>query len=599
MRVVDAVAQWFKLAGVEHYFGYAGGAIWPLLDGLIDVPEIKGIQAKNEGHAVHMADVYYRITGRIAPVVCSKGPGLMNTTGATASAMHDSTAVLILAGSGSTHFLGRAGMQEMYYHGFEDAVSVFRPITKGAWQIMRPDQVVDVLNTAFKVALSGRPGPVFVQIPYDIQLAEVDGEIEAPSRRSATLRQHAATVDVDRVAELIATAERPVLLVGGGVNRAPGGTEALLACAEVLRIPVVTTLPAKGALPEDHPLSLGPTGRSGTLCAVRATREADLVIAVGARFSDNHTGNWRKGMIYDTDQTKFVQVDVDPAEIGRNYPVELGLLSDARAFLEDLAVAVKGRGRTGDHAAWVDRTQVFRQEWRDEIREVTQSPSSPIHPGRLAYEVGELLPARANVLIDVGDVIQYAEPFMTIRRSGSWHINSGMAEMGWASQGAPGAIVADSVSAAVVLTGDGAFLMGPQVVATAVEYGLKVVWVILNNYELAIERKGSAASYKRTHPWVTFRRQGTDEPYNPDFVGLAKAFGGDGERVEFADDFKTAFGRALASDRPYVLDVVIDRTPPTYFVKGLNRSYPDKWDQSYPGYGLLRLRSKEPSHASS
>ena len=227
MRVVDAVAQWFDVAGIKHYFGYAGGAIWPLMDGLVDVPHIKGYQAKNEAHATHMADVYFRITGRVAPVVVSKGPGLMNTVGAVASAMHDSTALLVLAGAGSTHFLGRAGMQEMYYHGFEDAVSVFKPITKGAWMIVRPDQVVDVLNTALKVATSGRPGPVFIQIPYDIQLAEVEGEIERPSRRMATAGLRANAAEIDRVAELVATAERPVLLVGGGVNRSPGARTAL------------------------------------------------------------------------------------------------------------------------------------------------------------------------------------------------------------------------------------------------------------------------------------------------------------------------------------------------------------------------------------
>jgi acetolactate synthase-1/2/3 large subunit len=591
MRVVDAVAQWFETAGVKDYFGYAGGAIWPLMDGLIGVPDIKGYQAKNEGHAVHMADVYYRITGRVAPVVVSKGPGLMNTVGATASAMHDTSAVLVIAGSGSTHFLGRAGMQEMYYHGFEDAVSVFRPITKGAWLIVRPDQVVDVLNTALKVATSGRPGPVFVQIPYDIQLAEVEGEIERPTRRRATAGQHAATEEIDRVAELAATAERPLLLVGGGVNRSPGALASLGGLVDRLGMPVVTTLPAKGAISEEHPLSLGPTGRSGTLAAVRATREADLVIGVGARFSDNHTSNWRAGMVYDVPRTRIVQVDVDPMEIGRNYAVELGVLSDAKAFLDDLGAAMDRRGAKPDHAAWITKVQAYRDEWRAEIEPIIHAPQSPIHPSRMAYEIGELLPADANVLVDVGDVIQYAEPFMTIRRPGSWHINSGMAEMGWATQGAPGATVAQPGSTAVVLTGDGAFLMGPQVVATAVEYGLRVIWVILNNYELGIERKGSAASYQRTHPWVFFKREDTGEPYNPDFAALAKSFGGDGARVERAEDFRPAFERALASDRPYVLDVLIDVTIPSYFVKGITRGYPDKWAESYPGYGLLTNRT--------
>jgi acetolactate synthase-1/2/3 large subunit len=437
------------------------------------------------------------------------------------------------------------------------------------------------------VATSGRPGPVFVQLPYDIQLAEVEGEIELPARRSATLGLRAASQHVAQVADLIAAAERPVLLAGGGVNRSAGGPEALARAVETLGIPVVTTLPGKGVLPETHALSLGPVGRSGTGSAARATREADLVLAIGARFSDNHTANWRAGMIYDVPRTKIVQVDVDPAEVGRNYAVELGLISDAAGFLDDLKAAADGRGGAGEHEAWVRQVQGYREEWHAEIQPVVTAQQSPIHPGRLCYEVGELLPDNAHVLVDVGDVIQYAEPYMTINRPGAWLINSGMAEMGWATEGGPGAVVADPGSVAVVLTGDGAFLMGPQVVVTAVEYGLPVIWIVLNNYGLGIELKGSKAAYQRTHPWVDFRREDTGELYNPDFAAMSKSFGGDGERVERADDFKPAFQRALASGRPYVLDVLIDNSIPSYFVKGITRAYPDKWAESYPGYGLL------------
>jgi acetolactate synthase-1/2/3 large subunit len=590
MRVVDAVAEWFEIIGVQRYFGYAGGAVWPLLDALVEKPDIVGIQAKHESHAVHMADAYYRVTGKVAPVIVTKGPGLMNTVGGVASARHDSVASLVIAGSGSTHFLGRAGMQELYYSGFEDVVALMRPITKGAWLCVRPDQVIDVLNTALKVATSGRPGPVFVGLPYDIQLAEIEGEVEHVRRRSASPGLRASGAHVDQVAEMLAAAEKPVILAGGGVSRSPGASDALRTVAEQLRIPVVTTLPAKGILPEDHELSLGPVGRSGTHAAARATRESDVVLALGARFSDNHTGNWRKGMIYDVPRTKIIQVDVDPFEVGRNYAVELGLLSDAGAFLTDLSSAL-GSGAADRHADWLAQTQGYRAEWVEEIQDVLTAPQSPIHPGRLCYEVGEALPENAHVLIDVGDVIQYAEPYMTMRAANRWHINSGMAEMGWATQGAPGIIAADPSATAVALTGDGAFLMGPQVIATAIEYSLPVVWIILNNNELGIERKGSYNSYKRTHPWVSFTRQDTGEPYNPDFAALARSFGAEGRRVERTEEMAEAITTAIDSRRPYVLDVPIDVSIPTYFVKGLDRAYPGTWAESYPGYGLMKVKS--------
>jgi acetolactate synthase-1/2/3 large subunit len=588
MRVVDAVAQWFDTIGVDHYFGYAGGSVWPLLDALVDVPHIKGIQAKHESHAAHMADVYYRITGKVAPVIVNKGPGLMNAIGGIASARHDSAATVIIAGSGSTHFLGRAGMQEIYYSGFEDVVALMRPVTKGAWLCVRPDQVIDVLNTAMKVATSGRPGPTFVGIPYDVQLAEVEGEAEDVSRRSAPPRQRAAQEQIDAVAELVRKAEKPVFLAGGGVSRSQGANEKLRSLVEQLHVPVVTTLPAKGQISEDHPLSLGVVGRSGTHAAARATREADVVVAIGARFSDNHTANWRQGMIYDVPRTKIVQVDVDPFEIGRNYAVEQGVLSDAGTFIDDLAKAVGSTN--GRFEGWVDQTRVYLDEWNEEIQEVIHAPQSPIHPGRLCYEVGEALTDDCHLLIDVGDVIQYAEPYLKLRRPGRWHINSGMAEMGWATQGAPGAVAAQPGSTAVVLTGDGAFLMGPQVIATAIEYSMPVVWIILNNNELGIERKGSFNSYQRVHPWVSFKREDTGEPYNPDFAALARSFGAEGRRVEKAEELRGAVEEAIASKRPYVLDVPIDESIPTYFVKGIDRAYPNKWGESYPGYGRLSVK---------
>ncbi|HVR31132.1 MAG TPA: thiamine pyrophosphate-binding protein [Acidimicrobiia bacterium] len=586
MRVVDAVADWFEAAGFDHYFGYAGGALWPLLDGLIDHPDVVGIQAKHESHAVHQADVYYRLTGKIAPVLVTKGPGLMNTVGGIASAYHDAIPILLIGGGGSTHFLGKAGMQEMFYKGHEDSVSVFRPITKGSWMCVRPDTVIDVLNHAYRTAMSGRPGPVYVLLPLDVQMGQVEGEIEPPTARSVKRSVRAGSDEISQAADLVRRAEKPILLLGGGTAR--GDTDqAISALVDAHPMPVMTTLTAKGVLPETHDLSLGPVGRSGTEAAARAARESDLVVAVGARFSDNHTSNWRQGAIYDVPRTKIIQVDIDPTEVGRNYPVELGLESDAKAFLTDLNAALGSE--PVDRSGWIDTVKGYRDEWRAEIASIIGSTDSPIHPGRMAYDVGEALAERGRVFIDVGDVIQYAEPYMTVHRPHTWYINAGMAEMGWASQGAPAAVVADPKNPAVVMTGDGAFLMGPQVLATAIEYGLGVVWVILNNYELGIERKGAGAAFGRNHPWITFTTP-DGEPYNPDFAAMARSYGADGHRIDKTEDFRPALEAAIASGRPTVLDVPIDTSPPSYFTKGLDRAYPTDWGASYPSYGLLSLK---------
>jgi acetolactate synthase-1/2/3 large subunit len=588
MRVADALADWFASAGITHYFGYAGGAIWPIMDGLIEHPEIKGIQAKHESHAVHQADVYFRESGRIAPVLVTKGPGLMNAVGGIASAMHDSIPMLVIAGGTPTHFMGKAGMQEMYYRGHEDALSVLRPITKGAWMVVRPDTAIEVLNQAMRTALSGRPGPVFVQFPTDIQSSEVIGEIEPPSARSVRTGSRANAKDIDEVAALVKGAKNPVLLIGGGLSRSEGGAEKVLAFVERFGIPTASTLTAKGILSENHELALGPVGRSGTVAAAEATREADVMIALGARFSDNNAGNWRKGAIYDVPRMKIVQVDISADEIARNYPVEIGLTSDAGQFLDDLTAAL---GDTElDIAPWREKVAGFKAAWEAEILEVTQGETARIHPGRLSYELGEAMRKQPNahVFIDIGDIVQYAEPYMKIHNPGSWHISPGMAEMGWASQGAPGAAVANPDVIPVALTGDGAFLMGPQVLATAIEYGIPCVWVIVNNMELGIEKKGAGKAFGRNHPWIFFRTP-DGKPYNPDFVAMARSYGGDGIRVEKAEDLPAAFETAFASGKPFIIDVDTDPDVATYFTRGLDRAYPNNWAKSYPAHGQLEV----------
>lgn len=586
MRVVDAIAQWFEVADFKHYFGYAGGAVWPFLDALTEKPEIEGIQAKHESHAVHMADLYHRVSGRVAPVIVSKGPGLLNAVGACASAMHELSPVIIIAGGGTTHFLGKGGMQEIFYHGFEDATSIFRPVCKGVWMMVRPDTVIDILNQALKVATSGRPGPVFIEIPFDIQLAEVEGVVELPTARAPQVVRPRVDADsIGRIVRMIGEAERPLLLAGGGVAR--GGAHAeLLAAAEKLQIPVVTTLPAKGQFSEDHPLSVGTIGRSGYQSAARAGREADLIVAVGARFSDNNTANWRKGSIYDMEQTKLVQVDMDYNEIGRNFPVTLGLVADAKSFLRDLADAA-GAAKPERHKAWRERVRVYRDEWETEILPLQTAKSSPTHPARLVYEVGKALPKGGRVYVDIGDVTQYAEAYMKITEPGAWQISPGMAEMGWAASGVLGPVVADG-RAAIALVGDGAFNMVSQIVATAVEYDLPAIWVILNNYELGIERKGMERGYSRTHPWCHFVRKDTGKPYNPDYVQLAHAYGAEGVRIEDPEQLGPYLQKAVASRRPWLIDVPIDLSVGSYFTKGIDRAYPNKWAKSYPNYNLLR-----------
>jgi acetolactate synthase-1/2/3 large subunit len=592
MRVVDVIATWFAEIDVQHYFGYAGGAVWPFLDALVDHPEMEGTQAKHESHAVHMADIYYRTTGRVAPVIVTKGPGLLNCVGGVASAMHDMSAVMVFAGSSSTHILGKGSMQEIYYHGFEDAVSVFRPVTKGAWLCIRPDTIVEVLNQAYKTATTGKPGPVFVQLPLDIQLAEVEGEIESPKRRIAVSRPRPDAETMNRVIDLLKESERPVLLPGGGALHSAGAADLVREVAERLAIPVATTLVAKGILDETHPRSLGPVGRSGTPPAAEATRNADVVLAVGARFSDNHTSNWRSGKIYSLDRTKIVHVDIDVNEVGRNMPVEVGIAGDAGIFLGELLAAADLGMIANRWQPWAEQCTSAMREWRASIEPLLHADTRPVHPARICHAVGEAIAAHDGwVFVDIGDLVQYAEPYMTIRGPGRWHIAPGMAEMGWAASGVLGAVAANPNRPAIAITGDGAFNMTSQVLATAVEYQLPAIWVIFDNYEFGIERKGAGKVFNRAHPWYSFTRKDTGEPYNPDYAMLARANGADGVRIEDPRELAPALEQAIAGRKPFVIDVVQDTSVETYFTPNIDRAYPSQWNASYDHHGSLKVKT--------
>lgn len=581
MKVSEAIAQFFVEAGFKHYFGVPGGAIWAMLDGLIDHPEIKGIVSRQENEAVHMADMYYRATGRVAPVIATKGPGVLNMPNALSNAMFESSAVLAIGASGPTQFFGKGGFEEIYWHQDEDTLSVFRPIVKHAWLVVRPEDTIEVLQKAYKTAISGRPGPVFVQIPWDIQQDSLTPRRYHALSRLVTSRMRADSDSVKKAAQLLASAKQPMMVAGNGVMISRAAEE-MSALVEKFSLPMATSLVAKGSYPEDKPLSLGPVGRAGWDCSAQATREADVILAVGARFSDNNSGNWREGIIYNSLKTKFIHVDVDPSEIGRNYPVELGILSDAKVFFQDLSAELSSQGcKSLGTPEWHTKLAGFKAQFAERVRQELPAGGSPVHPGRIVQEVVAAMPKKGMLFIDVGDVMQYAEAYAHINEPGSWYINSGMATMGWASCGVLGAKVAYPDRPAIVLAGDGAFNMVPFVLATAVMHNLPAVWVILNNYEYNIERKASEALFGRSHPWTKFT-DSNGKPYNPDFVALAKSYGAQGEKVTETAQLADAVRRGIAANAPYVIDVLTDAKAASYFSKGVTRAYPTSWREPYP-----------------
>lgn len=581
MRVVDAVAQYFVNEGVEHYFGYIGGTIWPFLDALIDKPQLKGIQPKHEAAAVQMADAYYRLKHKVAPVIVTKGPGILNTVCALCNAMHDSSAVVLMAGAGATQFFDRGGFEEIYYHQYEDTTSVFRPIVKRAWLVVRPEHTLDILARAFKTATTGRPGPVFVQLPWDIQNTEIDFPIPNPSSYKPEGRIRGDSKAIKKAAELLSNASKPLIVVGGGAMTS-GAIPEILDLSRKYNIAVVTSLNAKGAVPDTEPLSLGQIGRSGSGAANECTREADVVVSVGCRFTDWDTVNWRPNVVFNFPPSKLIHIDIDPSEIGRSYPVEVGIVGDAKATLEELLIAMGGLAKQQAANEWAKTIQKRKTDWEQTLSKDLLSDATPIHPGRLLYEVRRASPPNTLFFNDIGDVIQYGQGYLKILEPESWYINGGMMQMGWAAAAALTGKLLYPDRPCITLMGDGAFLMSSNVVATAVEYNLPAIWIILNNYGPNLERKAQVGLYGRSHPWGSFKKEGTNTFYNPDFVKLAESCGAKGTHVKTPTEVYNAVKEAIASKTPFVINVDMNRDAPSYFAPGMSRGYPKSWTELAP-----------------
>ncbi len=572
------VAECFEKLGIEYYFGYNGHGIWNILNALVDKPHIRGIQPKHEVSAVHMADGYFRAKHKVIPVLASVGPGVLNLVSALGNAMLDSSGVLVIPTGPPTHYLDKSSLEELSVHCGDDAANIFKPITKRIWYALRPDLLAYQIRQAYKLAGNGRPGPTAVYIPFDVSAHEL--EIDSPSTWGpdhVTARTGGDPEMIKAAQKLLAEAHRPLLLVGGGAHIAEAWKE-VKDFVDQLQIPVVTSMPGKGVLSENHPLCLGPVGRSGWGSSVKATREADVILAIGCRFSDAHTSGWRKGVVYNFPDTKLIQVNIDQMDIGRNYSADVGIVADAKVAFAQILEAVKPAWSKMEkvRGPWVDQARKWREEWMAKMEADNQGEEDPVSANRLAYEVNRVLPPDANVITDTGDIQQAYEGYAVISTPNTFFNNAGMAQMGWAASAVMGVKLARPDKVAVAIVGDGSFIMSNYALATAVEYKIPVIWVVINNYGQSIERHGQLVNYGR-EVWSTFERDG--KPFNPDFVKMAEAYGVKAKRIQSSSQIKGAIQEALQAREPYLIEAVTDRNRPTYFCPGVTRGYPIRWDK--------------------
>jgi acetolactate synthase-1/2/3 large subunit len=509
-----------------------------------------------------MADVYYRVAGRPVGTFTSCGPGSANLPISLANAFFDSVPFLAVTGNVPTSQFNRGAFQETYRHHQADFPSTVRAYCKRVFQPTRADMMPVAVRQAWKTMVTGRPGPVVLDVPFDVFKEET--ELEAPRaaewNANVSSRCGADPEGVRRAVDLLLGAERPLILVGQGLKYG-GATRELTALAERLEIPVAWSASGVGAMDSKHPLALGLVSRSGSYQANHAARQADVLLALGVRFDDRTSSSWLPGYSFNIPPTKLIHVDIDPDEIARNYPVALGLMADVRTFVRQVLGELDRRPLPGEVAptrpAWLRAIAGYRSEWERFIAPGFVEDSTPIPPQRAAHEIDKALPEHAILVSDIGVHHNWLVQFCHPRRPDSLVGSMGFGAMGFGVAGVLGAKLAAPERPCVSVCGDGAFLMHASVLATAVEYGIPVVWVVWNNCAYASIR-GLQRGYLGGRELVTdFRHPGTGEPYSPDFAAMARSAGVEGLRVEKAAELGEAIEQAIRAERPYLIDASI------------------------------------------
>src|SRR4051795_1372540 len=546
MRAVDAIMECFKAEGVEHVFGIPGGANLPTYDALYDAG-IRHIQCRHEQGAGHAAEGYAKASGRVGVALATSGPGATNLVTAIADAMMDSVPTVFLTGQVRTDLIGTDGFQEA------DISGITMPIVKHSIMIQDPREIPQAIHEAFHIARTGRPGPVLVDVPQDLSRADIPYEPIDLDRISLAGYQPTTEGNAKQVrlaAKALANARRPVIYAGGGVVNANAAKE-LTELGLADRFPVTCTVMGLGAFPAPHEQWLGMPGMHGTRAANYAMDEADLIVAIGARFDDRVTGKLSEF----APRAKFIHIDIDPAEISKNVPAHIPIVGDARRVLARLLVEYRATG--ADNARleeWWQRIGDWRE--RHPLR-YDDSEGTEIKPQRVMEAIYEATGGDAVVSTDIGQHQMWAAQYFHFNGPRRWIQSGGLGTMGFGLPAAMGAKVGRPDDTVICIAGDGSVQMNAQELATCAQEGIAIKVFIVNNGYLGMVRQWQELFWDKRYSHV-------DMGQFPDFVKLAEAYGCTGMRLTdkttLVEDMKTA----LATDGPVVVDVRVTREENVY-----------------------------------
>jgi acetolactate synthase-1/2/3 large subunit len=582
------VVEYLVRQGVPYAVGIPGHGSWAVTDALLDRADaVRTVQVMHEQSAVHLADGYYRVTGLPLLAFTSIGPGAMNTVMGMATAFVDSTSVALLSGSVHTHMRGHGVLQELERRHAADNPRVFDALVKEWWQPTRVDELPFVLHRAWNQMLSGRPGPVLLDIPMDVLADAADVRLPDPDRREASRGPRPAADDIARAAELLLGAQRPIIVAGGGVITADASAE-LRAIAERLGAAVVTTWMGKGSIDETHELSAQTIGDTASTCGNELASRADVLLSVGCRFTDWSASSYRRGVTFSIPPTKLIQIDIDPREMGKNYPVEVSLLADARAALTDLLEALGGGGGPSVYreTAYFAEVQKRKNAWFEQVEEKSGSGGQPMTMARAIREIQAATSPDAIVVTGAG-LPQGMVKQRWVTRFPRTHITSGgFSSMGFTLPAAIGAQLGAPDRQVLAICGDGDFLQTMQELATVVMLAVPVCIVVLDNSGWISIKGGQQTFFGRSAATDFLRPDGS--VYSPDYEAIGRGFGIRTERADDPDEVQPVIARSLAAGEPSLVVMSVNRE--------LDLAGPDKtgwWDVPIPEYHASQRAEQE------
>jgi acetolactate synthase I/II/III large subunit len=575
------IAECLVHEGVTHVFGIPGHGNTALLDAFVDrTGEIEVLPAMHEQGASHMADGFYRASGKIAGVCASIGPGATNTLTGVATAFADSIPQLVMTGGVHTYMMNRGILQEIDRPHSASFPRMAEPVVKRWWQPSRVDQLPRILHQAFNTMYEGRRGPVLLDIPQDLQAEYGDVSLPSPWQHRTFYRSQGDPTAIEKAAELLAASERPVILAGGGVI-ASGASAAMVNIAEHLGAHVTVTFMGKGAISEDHDLYAWPCGDMGSIPGNASTREADVLLAIGTKFSDRITSSYKQGITFSIPPTKVIQIDIDGFEIGKNYPVEIGIVGDAQAILSALLNCIRERCAPRDYrnTSRFHDLQKKKKDWEEYLRPMRTSDHVPMTISRALWEARSAIPRDTIIVTDSSNPQNQAYNEFPVYGPGQHITAGGFSGIGFAIPAAIGAKLARPDRPVLCICGDGSFLQTAQELAVAAMRSVPVVFLVLNNSGWEAIKNLQKNLFGLDREIISGFRYRDGRSYTVDACAVARGLGVTAIHVVDPNAIKSTLQKAFQEEKPVLVEAMCASEFPW------SKQHPTGWwDITVPAY---------------